>query len=58
MPTQELLSTILTPLQPADLVVSTLAALILYRQARFDTVWDLTNRVCDRYLPQLRGGQV
>jgi hypothetical protein len=56
MQTQELLSTVLTPLQPSDLLLSALAALILCKQASFDTVWDLSNRVCDRYLPQIRGG--
>jgi len=54
MQTQELLSNLLMPFQPADLLVSSLAALILYKQASFDTVWDLSNRVCDRYLPQIR----
>ncbi len=52
MQTQELLSTIVAPLQPSDLLLSALAVLILCRQGPFDTVWDLTNRVCDRYLPQ------
>lgn len=54
MQTQELLSTLLAPpVQPRDVLLSALVTLILCRQASFDTVWDLTNRVCDRYLPQL-----
>jgi hypothetical protein len=52
MQTQEVLSTLLMPFEPADLLLSALAALIVYKQASFDTVWDLSNRVCDRYLPQ------
>ncbi len=55
MQTQELLSTILAPTQPTDWLLSTIAALILCRQGPFDTVCDLANRVCDRYLPQARG---
>ncbi len=50
MQSQELWSTILTPLQPADLVLAAVA-LVFCRQGPFDTVWDVANRVCDRYLP-------
>ncbi len=54
MPTQELLSSMLIPVQPAELFISALAALVLCKQAPFDSIWDLSNRVCDRYLPQMR----
>ena len=53
MPTPELLSTILTPVQPADVFLTTLAALVFCEQGPFDTIWNLSNRVCDRYLPQM-----
>lgn len=54
MPTQQLLSTILIPVQSADVFVSALAALVFCKQGPFDSVWELTNRVCDRYMPQMQ----
>jgi hypothetical protein len=54
MPTQELLSSILIPLQPSDVFLSTMAALIFCQRGPFDSIWNLSNRVCDRYLPQMR----
>jgi hypothetical protein len=53
MPTQEILSTILIPVQPADVFLTTLAALVFCKEGPFDSIWDLSNRVCDRYLPQM-----
>jgi hypothetical protein len=53
MPTQQLLSSILITAQPADVFLSALAALVFCQQGPFDSIWDLSNRVCDRYLPQM-----
>jgi hypothetical protein len=35
-----------------DLVV--LTALALFNRKGHDTVWDVSNRICDRYLPKLK----
>jgi hypothetical protein len=35
-----------------DLVV--LTALALFNGKGHDTVWDVSNRICDRYLPKLK----
>jgi hypothetical protein len=35
-----------------DLVV--LTALALFKRKSHDTVWDVSNRICDRYLPKLK----
>ena len=33
----------------------TFTALVLFNYSRdHDTVWDVSNRVCDRYLPELK----
>jgi hypothetical protein len=60
MHAQDLLSAILTPLKPAELVISAMAAIILSRQGSssskqgsYESVWDMTNRVCDRYLARI-----
>jgi hypothetical protein len=53
MPTQEILSSILIPVQPADVFLTALAALVFCQQGPFESIWDLSNRVCDRYLPQM-----
>jgi hypothetical protein len=53
MLTQELVSSILMPLQPADVFLSALAAVIVCKQGPFDSIWNLSNRVCDRYLPPM-----
>jgi hypothetical protein len=57
MPTQEILSSILIPVQPADVFLTALAALVFCQQGPFDSIWDLSNRVCDRYLPQMRASE-
>lgn len=57
MPTQELISTILMPVQPADVFLTALAGLVFCQQGPFDSIWNLSNRVCDRYLPQMRVGE-
>ncbi len=54
MPTQELICSILMPLQPADVFLSALAAVMVCKQGPFESICDLSNRVCDRYLPQMR----
>jgi hypothetical protein len=35
-----------------EILVSALASLILSNGKEYDTVWDLSNRVCDRYLAE------
>ena len=57
MPTQEILCSILIPVQPADMFLSALAALVLCKHGPFDSIFDLSNRVCDRYLPQMRASE-
>jgi hypothetical protein len=57
MPTQQLLCSILIPAQPADVFLSALAALVFCQEGPFDSIWNLSNRVCDRYLPQMRGSE-
>ena len=57
MPSQELLCSILIPMQPAEVVFSALAALVFCKQGPFESIWDLSNRVCDRYLPQMRASE-
>ena len=57
MPTQELISSILIPAQPADIFLSALAALVFCKRGPFDSILDLSNRVCDRYLPQVGGSE-
>ena len=37
-----------------DLVVLTAFALFNYNSNGHDTVWDVSNRICDRYLPKLK----
>jgi len=58
MPTQELVSIMLMPVQSADVFLSAMAALIFCKPGPFDSIWNLSNRVCDRYLPQMRTGQI
>jgi hypothetical protein len=41
------------PLLQFDVVVLTALALFNYSTGHHDTVWDVSNRVCDRYLPEL-----
>ncbi len=43
------------PLLHADLLplIATLLTLI---DRDYETIWDLSNRVCDRYLPELTAG--
>jgi hypothetical protein len=31
-----------------------LTALALFNRKSHDTVWDVSNRICDRYLPKLK----
>jgi len=35
-----------------DVLVLTAMALIKYRTSHQDTVWDVSNRICDRYFPK------
>jgi len=42
------------PLLQFDVLVLTAMALFNYNANHQDTVWDLSNRVCDRYLPELK----
>jgi hypothetical protein len=42
------------PLLQFDVLVLTALALFNYNTNDQDTVWDLSNRVCDRYLPELK----
>jgi hypothetical protein len=37
-----------------DLLALTAAALFAHNKPHQDTVWDLPNRICDRYLPELK----
>ena len=37
-----------------DLLVFTALALFNYNSNHQDSVWDVSNRICDRYLPKLR----
>ena len=39
----------------ALLALSTVA-MAVFSAAEYDTVWDLSNRVCDRYLPEVKEG--
>lgn len=57
MPTHEIISSILIPVQPADMFLSAVAALVFCKRGPFDSILDLSNRVCDRYLPQMRGSE-
>lgn len=34
-----------------DLPVSALAVFVLSRAQVYETIWDRTNRICDRYFP-------
>ena len=55
--TQELLSrTLGTPLPPLgrDLLFVPLAALASFNNPACETLWEAANRICDRYLPQLK----
>ena len=56
MATQQLLSMNFTPSVPleSDLLYLPVAALAAFTNASYETVWDLANRVCDRYLPSER----
>ena len=42
------------PLLQFDVLVLTALALFNYNTNGQDTIWDLSNRVCDRYLPELK----
>jgi hypothetical protein len=42
------------PLLQFDVLVLTALALFNYNTNHQDTVWDVTNRICDRYLPGLK----
>jgi hypothetical protein len=42
------------PLLQFDVLVLTALALFTYNTKDRDTVWELSNRVCDRYLPELK----
>lgn len=35
-----------------EILISAVAALVLSSGTDYDTVWDLSNRICDRYLPE------
>ena len=37
-----------------DVLVLTAMALLNYSTSDQDTVWDMSNRICDRYLPTLK----
>lgn len=57
MLTQELLSGKLAmPLLPlgCDLLIIPLAALVALANPNYESIWDTANRICDRYLPQLK----
>ncbi len=51
---QELLSTTVTSSFPLgyDLLLLQILALGALKNPRYETVWDVANRVCDRYLPR------
>jgi hypothetical protein len=36
-----------------DLLVLT-ALVLIYKRREQDTVWDLSNRICDRYFPEMK----
>ena len=42
------------PLLQFDVLVLTALALFSYNTNDQDTIWELSNRVCDRYLPELK----
>ena len=42
------------PLLQFEVLVLTAVALFNYNTKGQDTIWDLSNRVCDRYLPELK----
>lgn len=51
---QELLSTTIGTSFPlgCDLLLLQIVVLCALKNPHYETVWDMTNRVCDRYLPQ------
>ena len=51
MPTQQAsLVTNLLNLATPDFFLFVLSSIVLSRTARNESTWDLTNRICDRYL--------
>jgi hypothetical protein len=42
------------PLLQFDVLLLTALALFNYNTNDHDTIWDLSNRVCDHYLPELK----
>ena len=48
-PPTELLSTCSS--LPIDFLTSMALGFIGYNSGEYDTVWDLSNRICDRFLP-------
>jgi hypothetical protein len=42
------------PLFPLDL--PTRIATLLTKDRGYETIWELSNRICDRYLPELSAG--
>ena len=40
------------PSLQCDVLVLTAMALFKYRTSHQDTVWDVSNRICDRYFPK------
>lgn len=50
---QELLSSTIGPSFPlgCDLLLLQIVALCALKNPHYETVWDMANRVCDRYLP-------
>jgi hypothetical protein len=40
------------PLLQFDVLVLTALALLKYNSNDHDTVWDVSNRICDRYFPK------
>jgi len=58
MLTQELFSTMLRSQTPlgCDLLLVPLAALAALKNPNYESLWETANRICDRYLPQLKQG--
>ena len=56
MLTQHLLSKTVGTSMPlgSDLLIVPLAALGAMKDPNYESIWDAANRICDRYLPQLR----
>ncbi|MBV8893317.1 MAG: hypothetical protein JO266_15320 [Acidobacteria bacterium] len=42
------------PSPSADLLMVPLAALVAVKNPSYESLWEVANRICDRYLPQVK----